>query len=72
MLHSDKFELVFDNAMGIDTDLKQILIEGEEALFDGPIYYGTSYTATLDSQYQAIEAYVQPYRDQIKKAAAEA
>lgn len=69
MLHSDKFELVFDNAMGIDTDLKYILIEGEEAVFDGPIYYGTSYTATLDSQYQAIEAYVQPYRDQIKKAA---
>ena len=55
--------------MGIDTDLKYILIEGEEAVFDGPIYYGTSYTATLDSQYQAIEAYVQPYRDQIKKAA---
>jgi multiple sugar transport system substrate-binding protein len=72
MLHSDKFELVFDNAMGIDTDLQSLLIEGEESLFDGPIYFGTSYAATLDSQYQAIEAYVQPYRDQIKKAAAEA
>lgn len=71
MLHSDKFELVFDNAMGIDIDLQKILIVSEESLFDGPIYYSASYTSILDSQYQAIEAYVQPYRDQLAKAVAE-
>ena len=71
MLYSDKFELVFDNAMGIDQGIVDIMTSTDEALIDGVTYHDASYTEVLNRQYQAIEAYIQPYRDALKKAAAE-
>lgn len=69
MLYSDKFELVFDNAMGIDQGIVDIMTTTDEALIDGVTFHDASYTEVLNRQYQAIEAYIQPYRDALKKAA---
>ncbi len=51
--------------------MENILIGGESSLFDGPVYYSSSYTQILESQEQAIEAIIQPYRDDLAKALAE-
>lgn len=69
MLHSDKFELVFDNAMGIDSGITDIMTSTDEALIDGVTYHDVSYTTMLNSKYEAIEAFIQPYRDAMAKAA---
>lgn len=68
MADGSKFNYVFDNALGFGTNMESILTGGEESLFDGPIYYASSYTSILESQYQAIEAILQPYREEIAKA----
>lgn len=62
-----KFTFIFDNALGFGTDMDSILTGGEESLFDGPLYYASSYTTVLESQNQAIEAIIQPYRDELAK-----
>lgn len=67
MKDSSKFTFMFDGCLGFGTTMESILIGGEESLFDGPIYYSSSYTQILESQYQAIEAIVQPYRDELAK-----
>lgn len=69
MLHSDKFELVFDNAMGIDKELTNIMTSTDEALVDGPVFHEVSYTSILNEKYQMIEAVVEPYRKDLAKAA---
>lgn len=68
MEDSSKFNFVFDNALGFGANMESILIGGEDSLFDGPIYYASSYTSILETQYQAIEAIIQPYREEIAKA----
>ena len=69
MIHSDKFELVFDNAMGIDGGITDIMTATDEALIDGVTFHDASYTSVLNSKYEAIEAFIQPYRDALAKAA---
>lgn len=71
MKDSSKFSFIFDGCLGFGTTMESILINGEESLFDGPIYYSSSYTSILESQYQAIESIVQPYRDELAKALAQ-
>lgn len=68
MKDTSKFTFVFDNALGFGDAMNSILTGGEESLFDGPLYYASSYTSILESQNQAIEAIIQPYRDEIAKA----
>lgn len=70
MKNSDKFAFVFDNALGFGSTMDSILTGQEESLFDGPLYYASSYTTTLETQYQAIEAIIQPYRDELAKVLA--
>lgn len=67
MKDSSKFSFVFDNSLGFGSTMDSILTGAEESLFDGPLYYASSYTTLLESQYQAIEAIVQPYRDELAK-----
>lgn len=67
MKDTSKISFIFDNALGFGTTMESILIGGEESLFDGPLYYASSYTTTLESQYQAVEAILQPYRDELAK-----
>ena len=71
MLHTDKFERVFDNAMGVDQGIVDIMTSTDEALIDGVTYHDASYTEVLNKQYQAIEAFIQPYRDALAKAKTE-
>ncbi len=71
MKDPSKFTYMFDGCLGMGTDMENILIGGESSLFDGPVYYSSSYTQILESQEQAIEAIIQPYRDDLAKALAE-
>lgn len=62
-IDSDKFEFVFDFANGFHDDFINVLINGEESVLDGPMYYGSSYVQLCESYYNTIESYLQPYRD---------
>lgn len=62
-----KFAFVFDNASGFGENMESILVGSDQSLFDGSIYHNAPYTVMLESQYQAIEAILQPYRDQLSK-----
>lgn len=66
-----KFSFIFDPSVGFGSEMDSILVGGETSVFDGPIYYASSYTSLIESQYQAIESIVQPYRDTLAKASAE-
>lgn len=68
MINSEKFGFVFDNSLGFSDEFSSILTGGEESLYDGPIYYGASYTHLRDTNYNTIEAYLNEYRDLFKKA----
>ena len=41
---------------------------GEESLYDGPIYYGSSFTQLRDMHYNTVEAYLEPYREALAEA----
>ncbi len=68
MIDPEKFGFVFDNSLGFSDEFSSILTGGEESLYDGPIYYGSSYTHLRDTNYNTIEAYLNEYRDLFKKA----
>ena len=70
MKDNTKFEFVFDNVLGFGATMDSIMTGTEESLFDGPLYYASSYTTLLETQYQSIEAIVQPYRDELSKVLA--
>ncbi len=64
MKNPDKFELVYDASLGLGEEFSTIFVNSaEESLFDGPIYYGSSYTQLRDTYYNVIEAYLEPYRE---------
>ena len=63
MKDPDKFGMVYDASLGLGEEFSKIFVNSlEESLFDGPIWYGTSYTQLRDTYYNMIEAYLDPYR----------
>lgn len=68
MTDPEKFGFIFDNSLGFNDDFSLILTGGEESLYDGPIYYGSSYTQLREINYNLIESYLDEYRAAIKKA----
>lgn len=71
MTDPEKFGFVFDNSLGFNDDFSAILTGGEDSLYDGPIYYGSSYTQLRETNYNIIETYLDEYREAIRKAASE-
>lgn len=65
-----KFSLIFDNTPGFGSIMDSLISHEEESIFDGPLYNDVSYTTIIDARYQTVEAVLQPYRDEIAKAAA--
>lgn len=64
MLNPEKFELIYDGALGLGDDFTDLIVNnGEEAILDGPLYHGTSYTTLRDTYYNVIESYLDPYRE---------
>ncbi len=70
MSNPEKFGLVFDSSNGFNDDFSALFTGGEESIFDGPIYYASSFTQLRDSGYNTVESYLQPYRDAMAEAAA--
>lgn len=58
----EKIKLVFDSVVGFDSDFSNIFTVGEESVLDGPMFFGSSFTQLSESNYQAIEAYLEPFR----------
>lgn len=48
MTNPEKFGLIFDNAVGFSDEFSSLFIGNEDTIFDGPIYYGSSYTQVLE------------------------
>ncbi len=69
MTDPGKFGFIFDNSLGFNDDFSAILTGGEESLYDGPIYYGSSYNQLREANYNLIESYLDDYRELIRKAA---
>lgn len=67
MTNPEKFKYVFDNALGFNDDFSMLLVGTEETIFDGPIYYGSSFTQLRDANYHTIEAYLEPYREALRE-----
>ncbi len=64
MKNPDKFEFIYDASFGLGEDFSKIFINSqEESLYDGPIWYGSSYTQLRDTYYNVIESYLTPYRE---------
>lgn len=68
MINPDKFGLIFDNVVGFGKDFTNIFVYSTEVVFDGPLFHGLSYTQLLEENYNAIEAYLEPFRDALKNA----
>ena len=67
MKDPEKFEFIYDASFGLGEDFSQIFINSqEESLYDGPIWYGSSYTQLRDTYYNVIESYLAPYREALK------
>lgn len=67
MINPDKFSFVFDNSLGFNDDFSAILIGDENSLYDGPLYYGSSYSQLRETNYGVIESYLEPYRELLKQ-----
>ncbi|MBQ8789991.1 MAG: carbohydrate ABC transporter substrate-binding protein [Ruminiclostridium sp.] len=71
MRDPEKFGLIFDSTVGFSSDFSDLFVGAEETIFDGPLYYGTSYTQLRDSKFGAVESYLEPIRQVIRQAASE-
>lgn len=54
MINPEKIGFVFDNSLGFSDEFSAILTGSEESLYDGPIYYGSSYTHLCDTNYKPL------------------
>ena len=66
MINPEKFGFVFDFATGFSEDMNSLLIGDENSLLDGPMYNNASYTQLRDANYNAIESYLDPYREKME------
>lgn len=72
-----RLTMLFDHCYGFSADLKNMLDSGTEgdgtgSILNGSIFHGDSYTTICASQFDAVESYLQPYRDRMAADAATA
>ncbi len=68
LIDPSKFKFVFDNSQGFNDDFSALFTGGEESIYDGPIYYGSSFTQLRDTHYNTVESYLEPYRTALAEA----
>lgn len=68
MTDPQKFTFIFDNSLGFNDDFSNLFVGTEETLYDGPLYYASSFTQLRDSHYNTVEAYLEPYREALATA----
>lgn len=69
MSNPAKFGLIFDSSNGFNDDFSALFTGGEESIYDGPIYYASSFTQLRDASYNTVEAHLKPYREAMTEAA---
>lgn len=72
MIDPDKFGMVYDCAMGFNTDFTNIFVNSETAMLDGALYGEVSFTVAVEEQYGVVEAYLDTYRAMLNDANAAA
>ena len=60
-----RFTLLFDNCYGFTSELSELFQGGETPILDGPVFSDVSYTNAVESLWNSVEAYLQPYRDRM-------
>lgn len=65
MIDSEKFTFVFDFATGFSDEMSSLLTGDENSVLDGPMFNDASYTQLRDTNYNAIESYLEPYREKM-------
>ena len=61
----DRFSLLFDNCYGFGSDVSDLFTSGETPILDGPVFSDVTYTAAVESLWNVLEGYLQPYRDRM-------
>ena len=61
----DRFTLLFDNCYGFSSDVSQLFQGGDTPILDGPVFNDVTYTAAVESKWNVLEGYLQPYRDRM-------
>ncbi len=64
-----RFKMLFDNCYGFNSDVTKMFQNGDEPMLDGPVFGDFSYTQLVEAKYNTVEAYLQEYRDMMKKNA---
>lgn len=66
-----RFTLTFENVMdGFTDEFTRLFRYSETSIVEGPMFYDNqSYTNLVESNYDTIESYLQPYRDRMQAAA---
>ena len=66
MTDGGKYTLLYDYLYGFSTDFKNLFVDGADHLLDGVVFGEiASYTNEAESIYNAVEGYLQPYRDRM-------
>lgn len=66
---ADKFSFLQSEQQGFGQDMMLLFEQGaQETLFDTPYRHGGSYTQIVESNYEAVESYLEPYRKAIAEA----
>lgn len=61
----NRFTLLFDNCYGFSSDVSNLFESGETPILNGPVFNDVSYTSAVESLYNVLEGYLQPYRDRM-------
>ena len=66
-----RLSMLFDNCFGFGKSADALLNsgaagDGTDAILNGSLLYGTSYATICESSFNALESYIQPYRDRMK------
>ena len=64
-----RFTMLFDHSYGFNDDVGKLLREGETPLIDGPVFGDFSFTQLVEANYDALESYLNEYRELMKQNA---
>ncbi len=64
-----RYVMLFDNGYGFNDDVGKILRDGETPMVDGPVFGDFSFTQLVEANYDALESYLNEYRELMKQNA---
>ena len=65
LIDGDKYSLLYDNLYGFSADFKDLFVDSNDNLLTGVLFNDLSYNQRVEEIYNAVEGYLQPYRDRM-------